>query len=327
MNFSLEQFVDKFNHNVNKNLGFVFVIDYEMNNFHLYPLNQCFSNNVLYNINGKTNCGNDNLYQNKQITNFKKFPIDYNTYKNSFDIVYKNLKEGNSYLTNLTFPSEIHIDLSLEQIFRQSIAAYKFFFKNQFVVFSPETFIKIKNDTIYSFPMKGTIDASLPNAEKILLADYKELAEHNTIVDLIRNDLSMVAKGVKIDRFRYVDTIKTNQKDLLQVSSEISGKIKNEFCNNWGELLIKMLPAGSISGAPKRKTTEIISKAEIDLRGYYSGIFGLYENKTLDSAVMIRFIETKQNKTFFRSGGGITINSECEKEYNELIQKIYVPIV
>lgn len=327
MNFLLNQFVGKFNHYVNQNLAFVFVIDYEMKNFHICPLQQTNNHNILFNIKGKTNDIENIVSIPKSIIDFEKTPIEYSIYKKSFDIVYNNLKEGNSYLTNLTFASEIKTNLSLNQIFRQSNAPYKLYFKNRFVVFSPETFIKIQNNTIYSFPMKGTIDASLPNAEKVLLSDRKEQAEHNTIVDLIRNDLSMVAEKVKVDKFRYIETIKTNQKDLLQVSSKISGEIKHIFSNNWGELIINLLPAGSISGAPKRKTVEIISQAEKDSRGYYTGIFGLYENNCLDTAVMIRFIEKKGNKTFFRSGGGITINSDCKKEYNELIQKIYVPIV
>ena len=86
-----------------------------------------------------------------------------------------------------------------------------------------------------------------------------------------------------------------------------------------------MLPAGSISGAPKKETIRIIKESEIDDRGYYTGIFGVFNGKELDSAVMIRFIEKNDTGYVYRSGGGITFLSQIEKEYEELIKKIYVP--
>jgi para-aminobenzoate synthetase component 1 len=87
------------------------------------------------------------------------------------------------------------------------------------------------------------------------------------------------------------------------------------------------LPAGSISGAPKKKTIEIIRQAEITERGYYTGIFGIFDGSALDSGVMIRFIEQKNDQMIFRSGGGITVNSQPEQEYREMIDKVYVPFV
>ena len=107
----------------------------------------------------------------------------------------------------------------------RSRAPYKLLFGDQFTVFSPEPFIRIEDGMIRSNPMKGTIDASIPDAEAKLLNDRKELFEHNTIVDLIRNDLSMISSSVKVDRFRYIEKISTNRKDLLQMSSEISGRL------------------------------------------------------------------------------------------------------
>jgi para-aminobenzoate synthetase component 1 len=90
--------------------------------------------------------------------------------------------------------------------------------------------------------------------------------------------------------------------------------------------LVKLLPAGSISGAPKTKTVEIIRQAEQEKRGYYTGVVGYFDGKNLDCGVMIRFIE-KQNGTFFyRSGGGITTQSIAEAEYQETIDKVYVPV-
>jgi para-aminobenzoate synthetase component 1 len=215
----------------------------------------------------------------------------------------------------------------LENIYKNSTAKYKIKFDDQFVVFSPEPFIQVKGNKISSFPMKGTMDATIENAENKLMKDIKEISEHNTIVDLIRNDLSMVAKNVKVEKFRYIEKIKTHEKELLQTSSEISGNLLSNWEENIGDILFKILPAGSISGAPKQKTIEIIQQAEGYDRGYFTGVFGYFDGEGLDSAVMIRYVE-KQGETFaFKSGGGITYYSECEQEYKELIDKVYVPII
>jgi para-aminobenzoate synthetase component 1 len=145
-------------------------------------------------------------------------------------------------------------------------------------------------------------------------------------VDLIRNDLSLVAENVEVKRYRYIDKLKTNKHDLLQVSSEISGRLTQNYLERLGDILFSLLPAGSISGAPKPKTLEIIENAEGYERGFYTGICGWFDGENLDSAVMIRFIEQKGDKLFFKSGGGITAQSDLQKEYEELIQKVYVPI-
>jgi para-aminobenzoate synthetase component 1 len=90
--------------------------------------------------------------------------------------------------------------------------------------------------------------------------------------------------------------------------------------------LFKLLPAGSISGAPKQKTVEIIKEAETHQRGYYTGVCGIFDGENLDSGVMIRYIENQNGQLIYKSGGGITVNSEPDYEYNEMIDKIYVPI-
>ncbi|HUN04525.1 MAG TPA: chorismate-binding protein, partial [Niabella sp.] len=113
--------------------------------------------------------------------------------------------------------------------------------------------------------------------------------------------------------------------EILQTSSEISGKLPANWQYNLGEILLKLLPAGSVSGAPKQRTVEIIRNTEAMTRGYYCGVFGIYDKGWLDSAVMIRYIEKKDGKMFFRSGGGITAQSNADEEYNELLNKIYVP--
>ena len=88
-----------------------------------------------------------------------------------------------------------------------------------------------------------------------------------------------------------------------------------------------MLPAGSICGAPKEKTVSIIQEVEQEKRGYYTGIFGFFDGENLDSAVNIRYLEKHQSEIRYRSGGGITSLSNLESEYNELIEKIYVPVI
>jgi para-aminobenzoate synthetase component 1 len=211
-------------------------------------------------------------------------------------------------------------------LFYSSKAKYKFLFNDEFLVFSPETFIQMREGKIYSFPMKGTIDASIPGASELILNSVKEKSEHVTIVDLIRNDLSMVASDVYVNRFRYLDKITTSHKDLFQVSSEIVGKLADDYQSKLGDILITLLPAGSVSGAPKPKTLEIIAQAEQEKRGYYTGVVGYFDGEKLDCGVMIRFIEKKNNRYFYRSGGGITTQSDAEMEYQEMIDKVYVPI-
>ncbi|MCK4745638.1 MAG: aminodeoxychorismate synthase component I, partial [Bacteroidales bacterium] len=193
-------------------------------------------------------------------------------------------------------------------------------------VFSPERFIRIRGNTISSNPMKGTIDAQIPGAHAKLTSDEKEDAEHNTIVDLIRNDLSTIATNVRVRRFKYIDRLKTHQGELLQMSSEISGTLPEGFQNRLGEMLFRLLPAGSICGAPKKKTVEIILEAEQYDRGYYTGVFGHWDGKGLDSAVAIRYMEKDGETLVFKSGGGITFQSHCEREYDEMLKKVYVPI-
>jgi len=232
---------------------------------------------------------------------------------------------GNTYLTNLTFPSEIKTNLSLKDIYKLSSARYKLLYRDQFVVFSPEIFVQIRKGQIRSFPMKGTIDADIPRARELLLNDTKEMAEHVTIVDLIRNDLSIYANQVKVEKYRYIDTLETSNKRLLQVSSEITGELAPDYLSCLGEIIFSMLPAGSISGAPKPETIRIIQDAEGLDRGYYTGIMGYFDGKNFDSAVMIRYIENRDGQLYYRSGGGITFMSDPEKEYQELIDKVYLP--
>ena len=158
------------------------------------------------------------------------------------------------------------------------------------------------------------------------MQNTKEAAEHATIVDLIRNDLSMVSEHVEVTSYRYIDRLQTNKGPILQTSSEICGTLPEDYTAHLGDIIFRLLPAGSITGAPKPKTVEIIAQAEDYRRGFYTGIMGHYADGQLDSAVMIRFIEQENGQLHFKAGGGITAKSRWESEYNEVIQKIYVPI-
>jgi len=304
---------------------FLFGIDFEVKKGFLVDPDKAAGSGIYFNINGFSNTVS--LQSKNHTVTLVKHPVDQSEYNKSYETVHRNLINGNSYLANLTFPTAIDLNISLQDVFIRSKARYRLLFRDEFVVFSPEIFVQIDKGVIRSFPMKGTIDASLPDAERQILADPKETAEHNTIVDLIRNDLSMVASNVKVDRFRYIEKIITHEKSLLQVSSEISGKLSGNYQANLGNIFRKLLPAGSVSGAPKTKTLQIIHEAETYSRGFYTGVFGYFNGSELDSGVMIRFIKKENNKLIFCSGGGITANSNPITEYNELIDKIYVPII
>ena len=302
-------------------LPFLFIIDYKAESGFVIPNDELDERFVRFQTDSVVPSNKINQPVEWQIE-----PVDFEDYKGKFDFVQQQIHLGNSFLTNLTQPTNISSNLSLSDLYELGSAKYKLWFNNQFVVFSPETFVRIEGQTISSYPMKGTIDASIPNAKELILNDSKEKAEHATIVDLIRNDLSLVANQVKVTKYRYVDEIKTNRMNLLQVSSEIVGQLPEGYREQLGDILFALLPAGSICGAPKQKTLQIIEEAEGYERGFYTGIYGWFDGENLDSSVMIRFIEQIDNKLIFKSGGGITAQSELEKEYEELIQKVYVPV-
>jgi para-aminobenzoate synthetase component 1 len=270
----------------------------------------------------------DTCQSKKQPERFQwdKEPVSYDIYLNAFSNVQRNIKLGNSYLLNLTFPTILDTDLTLSEIYDLSVAKYKLLYNDLFVVFSPEIFVRIAGGRIFSNPMKGTISDSIPDAENVILNDAKEMAEHDTIVDLIRNDLSIVSNNVRVKKYRYIDRIETNDKVLLQVSSEITGDLLPDYQGRLGDIVFSMLPAGSVTGAPKKETVRIIRESENYERGWYTGVFGIFNGKELDSGVMIRFVENSAGKLIFKSGGGITYLSNPESEYDELISKVYVPV-
>ena len=301
-----------------------FMIDFRLENYRVIPLD-VMPDEILF------CCETYPMHRSRPLTSppplYHYRAIDFASYQKAFNEVIRNIEAGNTYLLNLTFASKLWLDLSLEGIFYATDAKFKLCVKERFVCFSPERFVKISNNRIFTYPMKGTIDATLPNAKATILADQKEMAEHVMVVDLLRNDLAMVSKQVRVDRFRYIDEICAGSRNLLQVSSEISGVLKKNWQERLGDILVTLLPAGSITGTPKKKTTELIRKIEGYERGYFTGIFGYFDGENLDSGVMIRFIEQTEEGYLYKSGGGITIDSNAASEYNELMEKIYVPFL
>ena len=375
-----QEIIDKINQLASQDEPFLFVINYQGDKAFIRLLSDINPEECLFDFEGRGNLSHawketlkeeiseketwkkETWKEEISETTWQIEPPLYEDYERSFNIVKSNIMAGNSYLTNLTCRVPVSCNLSLEDIFHRAKGKYKLLLRRKrnltpFVCFSPETFVRIKGGRIYSYPMKGTLDASLPNAEKQLMEDRKEAAEHATIVDLIRNDLSRVAENVRVDKYRYIDVLHTNKGDILQTSSEISGRLPEDYPHHLGEILDAQLPAGSITGAPKDKTMQIIQEAEGYDRGFYTGIMGIYDHGELNSAVMIRFIEEETSpvdfetdgeknfkasegkgdeasegkrdeasrKLYFKAGGGITSKSDCRKEYEEVIQKIYLP--
>lgn len=303
---------------------FFFVIDFLMENVLIFSQEDLDAQKILVDFPNFKNV-QPFTFETKEVT-WKSFPQSKEDYQKGFGIVQNHLKLGDSYLINYTCETPIETNLSLEEIFYRSEAKYKVLLPKNFTFFSPETFVEIKNQEIFTHPMKGTIEASVPNAIDELKNSVKEKAEHYTVVDLLRNDLSMVADWVQLDEFQRIDFLKTRNKNLYAMSSEISGKVKPEFQNKIGRLMKTLLPAGSILGAPKPKTLEIILESETYERGFYTGVCGYFDGENLDSCVMIRFIQQNGKNLTFRSGGGITHLSKLADEYQEMKNKIYVPI-
>jgi para-aminobenzoate synthetase component 1 len=300
---------------------FFFMISYDTKEHEVIALKELEAYDIEYEMNQP-----QAFLHAKSKVSIQKYPLSFDNYLKKFKKVQEHIKAGNSYLLNLTAKSKIKSPLSLKEIYAQAKASFKLRYKDEFVCFSPERFVQISNNTISTYPMKGTIDASVKNAKEQILSNEKEMAEHVMVVDLLRNDLSIVSKQVKVKRFRYAQNINAGNKTLLQISSHIQGTLKNNWHEHIGDIILPMLPAGSITGTPKKSSVQIIEEVEQYKRGYYTGIFGIYDGKSLDSAVMIRFIQKEKEELFYKSGGGITSDSKASAEYQELIDKIYIPV-
>lgn len=304
---------------------YLFVIDFEEIACIVEPLDTIHPEECLYDFGSRTNVRKER--ESLPPFHWSHEPYPLKSYADAFHRVVGHLRRGDSFLTNLTCRVKVKTDLPLRTIFLHAQAPYRLWLRDELVCFSPEPFVSVTDGVIRSFPMKGTIDAHLPDAEACLMGNEKEAAEHATIVDLIRNDLSRISERVRVERYRYVETLHNHRGSILQTSSVIAGQLPSDYGRRWGSLFFEMLPAGSISGAPKKRTVEIIREAEGESRGYYTGVMGWSDGKEVESAVMIRFIEKDASgELFYRAGGGITAMSRLEDEYEEINQKVYVPI-
>ncbi len=304
---------------------FFFMADFCLTAFCILPLDALDGLPLRFSVGERLH--NDLVMPGGEPVQLRAYPLPFSDYLQRFNTVKHHLGQGDTYLCNLTCETPVRLSHSLEHIYALSQAPYRLLLGDNLLVFSPETFVQMREDRVFAHPMKGTIDADLPDAAARIMADPKEKAEHYTIVDLLRNDLSIIARDVRVERFRYLQKVKARGRSLLQVSSEISGVLPPDWPCRLGSLLMSLLPAGSVSGAPKERTMEIIRAVEGYERGFYTGVMGVFDGRSLDSGVMIRYIERTSRGLVYRSGGGITWDSDPVSEYQEMTDKIYVPAV
>lgn len=188
---------------------------------------------------------------------------------------------------------------------------------------SPETLVKLENETLYTYPLAGTRprgktlqeDFALENE---LLQDEKELAEHNMLVDLGRNDLGKVCQFGTVEVEKYLNIERFSH--VMHIGSTIRGIIQND--KDALDTVDAILPAGTLSGAPKFRACEIINELEDVKRGIYGGAIGYIDfSGNLDLCIAIRIIYKKNQKIFIQSGAGIVADSNADKEYQECINK------
>ena len=188
---------------------------------------------------------------------------------------------------------------------------------------SPETLVKLENGILHTFPLAGTRPRGKTNEEdralsQELLADEKELAEHNMLVDLGRNDLGKISRfgTVKVEKFHTIEYFS----HVMHIGSTVRGEIckgKDAF-----DAIEAVLPAGTLSGAPKIRACQLIGELENNKRGIYGGAIGYIDfTGNMDTCIAIRIAYKKNGKVFVRSGAGIVADSVPEKEYTECINK------
>lgn len=318
--------IDHLNYLGNQRRPFLFIIDYEKKNNRIEPLpvNPTF---IRYKIGELTNTPNQTTSTSPPLQEFFPVSSDFNRYSKAYKKGLDYLKNKTINLLNFTHSFPVQTPHSLTALFEFAEAPYKLFYEDKFIVFSPESFIKINKGKIYSYPMKGTLNAQLPNAREILMNDPKEQEEHRLAVQIIKEDFKAFAKNIKLEYYRNSKLIRTaNKNNLWATSSKISGDLPQDYHRQIGSILYSLLPAGSIAGYPKQEALRIIEEIELHKRGFYTGIFGIFDGYSLDSGVMIRFVEQTESGLIYKSGGGVTENSQLQKEFDEAIQKIYVPI-
>jgi len=188
---------------------------------------------------------------------------------------------------------------------------------------SPETLVKLENGVLHTFPLAGTRPRGKTEEEDLaleagLLADEKELAEHNMLVDLGRNDLGKISRfgSVSVEKLHSIE----RYSHVMHIGSTVRGEIRDEF--DGLDAVSAVLPAGTLSGAPKIRACQLIAELENNKRGIYGGAIGYIDfTGNLDTCIAIRIAYKKNGKVFVRSGAGIVADSVPEKEYQECINK------
>ncbi|MGN0326066.1 MAG: anthranilate synthase component I [Lachnospiraceae bacterium] len=188
---------------------------------------------------------------------------------------------------------------------------------------SPETLVKLENGVLHTFPLAGTrprgkTEAEDKALEEGLLKDEKELAEHNMLVDLGRNDLGRVSKfgSVQVEKLHSIE----RYSHVMHIGSTVRGEIREEY--DALDAIGAVLPAGTLSGAPKIRACQLIGELENNKRGIYGGAIGYIDfTGNMDTCIAIRIAYKKNGKVFIRSGAGIVADSVPEKEYEECINK------
>lgn len=258
--------------------------------------------------------------------------LSFEQYKTAISKIKQEISNGNTYEVNYTYDYNVYTDCEdfelYEYLLTRQKTPYNTFIKNEYetlLSFSPELFFELEGNNILTKPMKGTVKRGTTPIEDMeninfLKNDIKNRAENIMIVDLLRNDLSKIAKTgtVKAEKLFEIETHKT----LHQMTSEITAELKEE--TTLYEILEAIFPCGSITGAPKISTMEIIDSVEKGKRNIYCGAIGFLSPEKSIFSVPIRILQKQNNETHFkyRVGGAIVWNSDITDEWEETITKM-----
>ncbi len=274
-------------------------------------------------------------YKAKEIPKGRKtsdyrYLFEEDEYKKKVDITKNHIKEGNIFQLVLSNRIEADYEGSLFDTYRTlrtlNPSPYMFYFSSgdiEMAGASPETLVKVTNGEVRTFPLAGTRprgkdDEEDKKLEKELLADEKELSEHNMLVDLGRNDLGKICKygSVKVEKYMEIQ----RYSHVMHIGSTVYGKIRDD--KDAVDAIEAVLPAGTLSGAPKIRACKIINKLENNKRGVYGGAIGYLDfSGNMDTCIAIRLAFKKNGKVFIRSGAGIVADSVPENEFKECINK------
>jgi len=242
----------------------------------------------------------------------------------------EHIKEGDIFQVVLSNRYEAEFEGSLFDTYRAlrtiNPSPYMFYFSGsnlEIAGASPETLVKLHNGKLFTYPLAGTrkrgdSDEEDSALEKELLADEKELAEHNMLVDLGRNDLGKISKFGSVKVEKYLSILKFSH--VMHIGSTVTGDIRDDKTGL--DAIDAVLPAGTLSGAPKIRAMQIINEQEKNKRGIYGGAIGYLDlTGNMDTCIAIRIVYKRNNKVFVRSGAGIVADSNPESEYQECVNK------